>query len=285
MIASAFFFSVMSLLVKLAGLRLPSQEIVLIRGVVTLLLSYALLRRARIAPWGGRKGLLLVRGLLGFGALSCFYFSLTHLPLAEATVIQYLNPMFTAILASWLLRERAGLVVAIATVLGLVGTTFVARPAILFGGLAAPLDLGAVGVALAGAALSAGAYVTVRRLGATEHPLVIVFYFPLVTVPAALPLILVEGWIWPRATEWLVLLAIGVTTQVAQVYLTRGLALEPAGRAMSVGYTQVVFAALWGAVVFADYPDVWVVAGAALVMAGALTVAMSRSRLSTQRVG
>jgi drug/metabolite transporter (DMT)-like permease len=275
MVASAFFFSLMSLLVKVVGQRLPSQEIVLVRGVITLFLSYWLLRRARLSPWGDRRALLVLRGLLGFGALSCFYFSLTRLPLAEATVIQYLNPLFTAILAAWLLGERAGAAVAVGTMLGLLGTTLVARPAVLFGELAAPLDLAAVGIAMAGAALSAGAYVTVRYLGATEHPLVIVFYFPLVTVPATLPLV-AGNWTWPTATEWSLLLGIGITTQIAQVYITRGLALEPAGRAMTVGYTQVVFAAFWGALVFADFPGILVLAGAVLVMAGALIVAVNR---------
>lgn len=275
MVASAFFFSLMSLLVKLAGNRLPSQEIVLVRGVITLGLSYWLIRRAAISPWGTRRGLLLFRGLSGFAALSCFYYSLTHLPLAEATVIQYLNPIFTALLAAWFLRERAGWVVVLGATLGLIGTTLVARPAVFFGGLAAPLALGPVVIALAGAVFSAVAYVTVRRLGATEHPLVTVFYFPLVTVPATLPF-LAGGWVWPTAAEWLVLLGVGVTTQVGQVYLTQGLMLEPAGRATTVAYTQILFAAVWGALVFADYPDVWLAAGAVLVMAGTLVVAVSR---------
>jgi len=275
MVASAFFFSVMSLLVKLAGNRLPSQEIVLVRGVITLGLSYWLVRRARISPWGVRRGLLLLRGLLGFAALSCFFYSLTHLPLAEATVIQYLSPIFTALFAAWFLSERPGWAVVLGAALGLLGTTLVARPALLFGGLAAPLEVNAVAIAVAGAGFSAGAYVTVRRLGATEHPLVTVFYFPLVTVPATLPF-LAGGFLWPTASEWLVLIALAVATQIGQVYLTRGLALEPAGRAMTVAYTQVLFAASWGALVFADYPDVWLIGGAVLVMAGTLVVAVSR---------
>jgi len=275
MVASAFCFSLMSLLVKVAGARLPSQEIVLVRGIITLGLSYWLIRRASISPWGTRRGLLLVRGLTGFAALSCFYFSLTRLPLADATVIQYLNPVFTAMLAAWFLRERAGLAVIAGAGLGLCGTALVARPAVLFGDLAAPLPLAAVGIALAGAAFSAAAYVTVRKLGATEHPLVIVLYFPLVTVPATLPF-LTADWLWPTLHEWLVLLGVGVTTQIAQIYLTRGLALEPAGRAMTVGYTQILFATIWGALVFADYPDVWVVMGAVFVMAGTLVVAVRR---------
>src|SRR5687767_6042116 len=92
MALSAFYFSLMGLLVKLAGRRLPSQEIVLARGVVTLLLSGWMIRRAGIPIWGGRRGLLIWRGVTGFLALSCFYHSITQLSLADATVIQHSSP-------------------------------------------------------------------------------------------------------------------------------------------------------------------------------------------------
>lgn len=276
MLAGAFWFSVMSVLVKLAGQRIPSQEIVLVRGVVTLALSVWLVRRARLSPWGNNRRLLLVRGLLGFAALSCFYYSLTHLPIAEATVIQYLNPVFTAVLAAVLLGERIGWLGAAGVLAGLAGVALVARPAVVFGGLAVPLDAVAVGVALGGAALSAGAYVAVRRLSATEHPLVIVFYFPLVTVPATIPTLLTGGAVWPTALEWAMLIGVGVSTQIGQVYLTRGLALEAAGRAMTVGYSQILFAAAWGFLLFGETPDVWLGAGAMLVIGGTLAVALRR---------
>jgi drug/metabolite transporter (DMT)-like permease len=106
MVLAAFFFSVMSLLVKLVGARLPSQEVVFVRAAVSLVVAYGLLRRARPGNWGRRKGLLVVRGLLGFAALSCFFYAVIHLPLADATVIQYTNPVFTAWLGWWLTRRQ-----------------------------------------------------------------------------------------------------------------------------------------------------------------------------------
>src|ERR1700741_273213 len=72
MVLAAFFFSVMSLLVKLVGVRLPSQEVVFVRAAVSLAVAYVLVRRARPGNWGRRKGLLVVRGLMGFAALSWF---------------------------------------------------------------------------------------------------------------------------------------------------------------------------------------------------------------------
>ncbi len=277
MALAAFWFSLMSLLVKLAGQRLGTQQIVLVRALVTLLLSYVLLRRAGIEMWGRHRKLLLLRGLLGFVALSCFYFGVIHLPLADATVIQYTNPVFTALLAAWLLREHLGPREAALVLLSLAGVVMIARPSFLFGERVTELNPVVVGVALAGAIFSAGAYVTVRRLGALEEPLVIVFYFPLVTVPLSLPLAAV-GWRWPTPWEWGVLLGVGMATQIGQVYLTKGLQLEPAGRATAVGYLQIVFAALWGALFFAEYPDGWSVTGALLIVASTLALARVRRR-------
>jgi drug/metabolite transporter (DMT)-like permease len=275
MAIGAFWFSVMSLLVKVAGQRLPSQQIVLVRGVITLVLSLVLLRRARVKVWGEHNTLLLLRGLLGFAALSAFYYSLVHLPLAEATVIQYLNPVFTAVLAAVLLGERLGRAEAACVGLSLGGVLLIARPGFLFGGEAA-IDPWLLAIAVGGALCSAGAYVTVRKIGRREHPLVVVFYFPLVTVPAALPFV-VPHWLWPTPGEWLVLFGVGVATQIAQVYMTRGLQLEPAGKAAAVGYLQIVFAAGWGMLFFADIPDVWTIGGASLILVSTLMLARLRS--------
>lgn len=275
MLASAFFFSLMSLQVKAAGQGLPSQEIVLARGVVTLVLSYGLLRRAKLSPWGKRHWVLIVRGLLGFAALSCFYFALTRLPIAEATVLHYTNPLWTALLAALLLRERLSWWVVGPILVSFAGVVLVARPALLFGAVAAAdIDPVGVGVVLLGALLSAGAYVAVREASKTEHPLVIVFYFPLITVPGTIPFW--PSFVWPHGWEWGLLLGVGVSTQIAQVFLTHGLSLEPAGRAMAIGYSQILFVVVWGMVFFAEFPDVWSVIGSFLVIVGTLAVGVRR---------
>jgi drug/metabolite transporter (DMT)-like permease len=270
----AFWFSVMSLFVKIAGQRLPSMEIVLVRAVVTLVLSYALVRRAKLALRGNRRSLLILRGLLGCGALTCFYFSIVHLPLAEATVIQYTNPVFAALLAGVLLGERLGRRELAGVAASMVGVLLIARPSFLFAG-SAPIDPLHVWIAVAGALFSATAYVTVRMLRNIDSPLVVVFYFPLVTVPIILPFALVN-WIWPTPVEWAMLVGIGTATQIAQVYMTRGLQLEPAGRATAVGYLQIVFAAAWGVLLLGEHPDRWSVLGATVIIGGTLLVSLSR---------
>ena len=268
MLASAFAFSVMTAFVKLAGERLPSQEIVFARALISVVLSLSLLARARVALWGSRehRPLLLLRGIFGFAGLSCVFYAVTHMPLAESVVIQYLHPIFTAALAALFLGERIDRGVAVGAALSLGGVLLVAKPSMLFG-TAGSLPTLALFAALGGAFFSGCAYVCVRKLGATEHPLVIVLYFPLVTVPATLPS-LFEGGLLPEGMEWLWLLAVGVFAQIGQVALTRGMQHESAARATGLSYMQVVFAALWGALFFDEIPDVFVVAGGGLILAG-----------------
>ena len=271
MAAGAFFFSLMSLLVKVAGQRLPSQEVVLARAVVTLVLSVWAVRRAKIPAWGNNRPRLLLRGVAGFLALSAFYYSLVHLPLADSTVIQYTNPVWAALFAVPVLGERMRAREVVCVLASMTGVVVAAHPSFLFGGGPA-LDPVAVGIGLAGAMCSGAAYVTVRSLRGREHPLVIVFYFSLVATIAAAPIALPTA-VWPRGMEWLVLLGVGVTTQLGQVAITRGLHLERAGRATATGYLQIVFAALWGALFFAEVPDAGTVAGAALIVGGTLALA------------
>lgn len=276
MAASAFFFSIMSLLVKVGGQRLPPQEMVMIRAVITFVLSAWAVRHARVSPWGtpGKRGLLILRGTVGFLALSAFYHSIVHLPLSDATVIQYTNPVWAGLLAVPLLGERLRRREVLSVVVSMVGVVVMMRPAILFGG-GTVLDPVTVGIGLAGAMCSAMAYVTVRKLGATEHPAVIVFYFSLVSIFAAMPTAL-PGAVWPTRTEWLVLLGIGVATQLGQMAITNGLRLERAGPATATAYLQIVFAGTWGILFFAEIPDWGTIAGATLIVGSTLALARGK---------
>lgn len=270
MLVASFFFSLMSLLVKAAGETVPTPMIVLARALVTLVLSWFLLRRMGVSPWGTNKRLLLLRGALGFVALTLFYESLTRLPLADATVIQYTNPVLTALLAAVFLKERItrGQVVALLT--AIVGVLLIARPSFLPGlASTAPPDPLSIGIALAAAVFSSMAYIVVRMLRRSDDPLVIVFYFPMVVVPLSLPLV-APVLRMPTLWEWALLLGVGITTQIAQVRMTRGLHLESAGKAASVTYIQIVFAMLWGVLFFSEPPSGPSLVGAALVIGATL---------------
>jgi drug/metabolite transporter (DMT)-like permease len=275
MALAAMFFSLMTVFVKMIGTRMPSAEVVFFRSVISVALTLGMLRHHKISPWGNRKGLLLVRGISGFMALLCFFYAIARLPLADVTVIHFTHPVFVALLAALFLREHVSLRQAASLFISITGVLVITRPSFLTRSAVEMLPPLVVGVALAGAILASVAYVLVRKLRKSEDPLVVVLWFPLISVPAAVP-IMWSNAVWPTPREWLLLAGVGITTQIAQVYLTRGLHAELAARATSVSYLQIVLATIWGMLLFGEIPDIWVAAGAMLVFVGILLVSTER---------
>jgi drug/metabolite transporter (DMT)-like permease len=165
------------------------------------------------------------------------------------------------------LGERPGLKEAALVAASLSGVVLVARPALLFGAESA-LDPVAVLVGLTGAFFTAGAYVAVRRLR-DEAPMVVVFYFAVVSVALSLPMVLLNP-VLPTAWVFLVLLGVGLSTHLGQILITLGFRAERAGRASSIGYLQIVFAAGWGWLIFGDVPDLWTRLGAGVIVGSTL---------------
>ena len=270
MVLSALGFSLMGVLVKMAYADgIPVLEIVAARALVSAFISYVDVRRKGISLWGNRKGLLLARGLAGAVALVCVYTALVNMPFAEATVLQYLHPMFTAVLAIIFLKERLHLPVILCIALSFVGLLLIVRPEALFGVLEATYPAWAVIAAIAGALGSAVAYVLVRKLNETEDVSVIIFYFPMVALPLSL-ILLGDDFVMPQGNTWWILLMVGVATQIGQIGLTKAMQTEGAAKATSFSYLQVVFAVVFGMVFFAEWPTLWTLLGALCILAAAL---------------
>lgn len=268
MVLSAAGFAVMGALVKLAGQAgIPLLQIIAVRAVVSLLLSLADTYRAGIPPLGKRRGLLLMRGVVGFVALTGVYYSMLHLPYAEATILQYTHPVFTALLAFVFLSEVPRPATLACVLLSLAGLAVLMLPNLTGAGFAR-LPTVAIAAGLVGALGSGVAYTIVRKLAGSEHPAVIVMYFPLVCLPAT---VLLGGseFVWPDPATWLVLLGVGVFTQLGQIAMTRAMAVDTASRNTSLSYIQIVFAAALGAIVFGELPSAYTVGAAGCIVAGA----------------
>lgn len=271
MLLSALGFALMAACVKaVSAYGIPVLEIVAARALVSLVLSYLDVKRKRISVWGRHKPLLLARGIVGALALVCVYYSVTTLSLADATVLQYTYPAFTAVLALLFLGERIQLATLLCIALSFLGVVVMLRPG---GDGLIGLPLLSLLAALAGAFGSAVAYVIVRKLSQTEDSSVIIFYFPLVALPSSL-LLLGDGFVMPNTEALVLLLLVGVFTQVGQVGLTKAMAAEEAGKASAYAYVQVIFSAILGVIFFAEIPTIWTLTGGCLILAGALVNAL-----------
>ena len=273
MLLSALGFALMAACVKaVSSYGIPVLEVVAARALVSLLISYADVRRKRISPWGSHHGLLFARGAVGALALVCVFYAVTTLPLASATLLQYLHPAFTAVLAWLFLKERIQLATLICIGLSLAGLVLISKPGLVVGTVPELPTLSLI-AALLGALGSAVAYVLVRRLSRVEDSSVIIFYFPLIALPLSL-LLLGDDFVMPGPEALGLLLLIGIFTQVGQVGLTKAMQTEAAGRATAFSYVQVVFAFVLGWAFFAEVPTLSTWLGGGLIMAGALINAL-----------
>lgn len=273
MLLSALGFALMALCVKLvSGYGIPVFEIVAARALVSLLISYVDIRRKQLSPWGHNKPLLFARGAVGSLALMAVYYSVTTLPLAESTILQYLHPVFTALLALVLLKEKVHLSTAVCVALSLAGLVLMVQPGLVFDsafGSSSSLPWFSVMAGLLGAFGSAVAYVIVRKLSQSEDSSVIIFYFPFIALPLSL-MLLGDDFVMPGGEALLLLILVGVFTQIGQVGLTKAMQTETAGKATAYSYAQVVFAVLLGWAFFGDVPALTTLAGGGLIIVGAL---------------
>ncbi|MBK9450474.1 MAG: DMT family transporter [Bacteroidetes bacterium] len=265
------FFAVMNVAIKYVA-HLPTFELVFFRALIAASIAYTTLRVKGIPAWGNRKGLLILRGVFGFGALSMFIATLQNMPMATALVIQYMSPVFVAILGIFLLKEPmrplqwVWLAMAFAGVVMIKG--FDPRVSILY-----------LSIGIASCILSAFAYTTVRSLKDTDHPLVVVFYFPLVTLPVAGLLmwyqwrhIGVSEFIFEQHTleDWLWIVVMGVFAQLGQIFMTLSLHLEKANVVSSMSYLGMIFGLIFGYFLFGETYGIWAAAGIFLVLLGVL---------------
>ncbi len=258
MVLAAFFFSLMAAFVKASGHRLPFMEIVFARSLIVFGITYAWLKKHRVPVLGHRKGLLFLRGFSGFLGLTAFYFTLTHIPIADSVMLQYTSPIFTAMLSMIMLREYSSSRLWGLYLLAFAGILLIIRPGFSFRAL--PAFVGVLG------AFSAGvAYNLVRLLRTTEHPMTIVLSLPLVSLVFSFPFV-VRDFQMPRGWEWIWLLGVGITTQIAQVFLTRGLMREKAAVATNVIYINVVFSAIWGIIFWHERPAWTSVLGGGIII-------------------
>lgn len=248
-VLSSLSYCIMSIFVKLAGEQLATIQIVFIRGVITLLVTYLILLKKRIRPLGKNRNILLIRGLVGSIALFLVYESLQRFSLSEATVIQYLYPIFTALFAGLLISEHISKKIIYSIISGLIGVYVILDFPILKIEKVPRMD---IIISLSGAILTGLSYVMVKKASnLKESPYVIMFYFPLFTVPLSM-LFLTGNWVMPSKLIWVYLIMVGISSQFGQIFLTYGYEILPASKAAMTSYLQVPFSVIAGIMIFED---------------------------------
>jgi drug/metabolite transporter (DMT)-like permease len=217
----------------------------------------------------------LTRSAIGLVGMTCGFSAVQHLSLTDAAAFQFTSPLFMTALAAPILAERVGAHRWAAVLAGFVGVLIIIRP------LPGHMNLVGAALGLGGAVATAFAMITVRELGRTEAGAAIVFYFTAAGSLAGLASI-PFGWTTPDATTLLLLMLAGVIGGVSQLLMTEALKAAPIGVVAPFDYTQLVWAALFGFLIWDERPHPATLCGAMLVAASGIYIVLRETRRLTR---
>lgn len=243
MLLAGIFFAMMNVSVKYIP-HIPAIEIVWFRSVFSLVFTVIVLGKKGIPIFGNNKANLITRGIVGSISLILFFYTLQRIPLASAVTMQYLSPIFTTILGIFILKEKVRPIQFLYFAMAFAGV-------LIIQGFDPRVDTLSAGMGLISALAAGIAYNMIRKLKTSEHPLVIVFYFPLVTMPVA-SVIMYFDWTMPVGWDWLILIWIGICTQSAQYFMTVAYQTGNLSRVSSLSYMGVLYALIFGFFLFGE---------------------------------
>jgi drug/metabolite transporter (DMT)-like permease len=266
---------VMFLFVKLAGAEgVHVTESLFYRQLIALPLVMMLIHSSQdgwAAVRSNQHRMHLWRAFLGSGAMALNFLSVMLLPLADATTIGFMVPIFATLLAGLLLAEQVGWRRWAAVLLGFAGVLIVIQP----GGHTVPL-VGAV-VALGGAVVTAAVTLVIRVLGRTESSITTIFWFSIYTLPVLLVCTLVYGGGHPLHV-WGYIGGIGLFGALGQLAITQSLRYAPVSTVMPMDYSQLIWATLFGILVFGQWPSASIWIGAPIIVGSGLFIAWREGR-------
>jgi drug/metabolite transporter (DMT)-like permease len=286
---SALLFAALSALVRQLSEVTPVGQLVFFRSACAIppvLLIYAYRGELASAVRTGRPFGQLGRGALSVAGMFTNFSALTRLPLADATAISFASPLITVALAAIILKERVRVYRWTAVLVGFAGVIVMLIPHFdasryAAAGAAAAATIGSL-FALVSAFCNAGTVIQTRRLTQSETTSSIVFYFSLVTALAG-AVTLPFAWHTPSASEWVMLVAMGIFGGIGHIFLTESYRFAAASVVAPFDYSSMLWALLLGYWVFGELPNALVYAGATIVAGAGLFVIWRERQLGLKR--
>ena len=262
---------VMAGVVKVLGQRLPSFEILFFRSFVGLLFVLPLFVHDPWEPFRTRNQIgHFARGAWSAVGNGCFFWTITHLLLADAMALQFSRPLFMIPLAVLFLGETAGWRRIAVTLVGFVGILLYARP--FTGGFDAGVFVGALGALGGGMVL-----ICIKQLARTEPTRVIMFYYALWNIILGLPFALWD-WTTPTWPELALLIVVGFLGISGQSLMTTGFTIGQTTALVPLDYFRIVYAAIFAWALFGELPDIWSYAGMAVIISSSLYLVLTEKK-------
>ena len=285
MLLSGLSFFVINFFVKILGnpahpiipnlQTYPAHELVFFRSLVSFVISAFIIKHKGLKLLGNNRRWLFLRGSAGMIALTIFFVTLHKLPLAIASTLQYLSPIFTVLIAQQLFKEKVTPLQIMSSLIAFIGVLLIGAPSLLEKN--SVIDPFWLIMGIISAIFSGIAYNAIGKLKNTEEPINIVIYFPMIALP-------ITG-IWcffdftfPVGIEWLILLIIGIFTQIAQILMTKAFLATDTAIVAPFQYIGAIYALLSGWFIFDETLGLIPVTGITFVLIGVLIGAIFRKK-------
>lgn len=260
MLISTASFSLMNAFIKYLD-HIPGFQLVFFRSVTSLVFATTYLFKNKIPVLGNQRKLLCIRALFGLISMSLFFISFKYLPIGTAVSLRYIAPIFAAIFAIFLLKEKLRPIQFLFFLIAFVGV-------IILKGFDSNVSNTGMVLVITASVFTGLVYVFIRKIGKRDHPVVVVNYFMfLATVIGGIISLFI--WVQPKGWDWLLLGSLGVFGYFGQVYMTKAFQAAATNRVAPIKYTEVIFTIVIGVFWFNDNYTFWSFLGLFLII-GAL---------------
>jgi len=271
MLISAVAFTFLNVFVKSVS-HFSVYQIVFFRAVGSLFFTVPFLLKNKISFLGHKHGLLVLRGVFGLISMGLFFLSLKYIAMGTAVSIRYVAPIFATLFALLFLKEQVKPVQWLFFVIAFVGV-------LVLKGFDTQLQVEGMIFAMISALFAGLVYITIRKIGKNDHPVVVVNYFMVISAVIG-GLLSINNWTNPEREEWLILLSLGVFGYVAQLFMTKAMQVGETNQVAPLKYLEVIFTVVIGLLWFKEIYTLWSLFGMLLIVLGlTLNVAAKKNKI------
>lgn len=259
MILSTIAFSLMNAFVKYL-VHFNANELVFFRSLGSLILTMTFLVYYKIPLLGNKRFLLVLRALFGVTSMTLFFMSLKYLPMGSAVSLRYIAPIFAAIFAVFILKEKIKMIQWLFFAIAFSGV-------LILKGYDSQVSSTGLFLVLGASVFSGLVFILINKIGKEDHPVVIVNYFMAIATVVG-GVLSINNWVTPTGVEWLLLSGLGIFGFFGQLFMTKAFQIASTNQVAPIKYVEVIFTVLLGIFWFGEIYTLWSILGIFLIITG-----------------
>ena len=278
MVGSVVCFSIMDICVKWLDYY-PVGQVLFLRFFIGFIPIFFIIPKEKFLSFykTTRPGLHAFRAFTGAAAIIALFIGLRELPLADVVSLTFGGPIFVTVASIFFLSEKVGIKRWSAVFLGFIGMLLIVQPAFV--------DLNFYYITpIVFCIFFACVAISVRSLSKTEPNYRIAFYFTFLCSVLGIITIFKGDWVLPTKIDFLIFIIMGLCGSIANLLLTQSYRLAEASLVTPIKYLSLVFAIVFGFLIWSEIPKLLTLFGALLVITSSLIIFMRENKLKKQIV-